>query len=349
MTSSSGEGASSIDSAADSTVEAADTSRLNSSTETSSQPESPQGESGQTAVEQIPYSATPVTMQNLLDAGAHFGHQVQRWNPKMMPYIFGERNGVHIINLDLTLDYWSRARKFVEDLGNRGGNILFVGTKLQARDIVKQAALRTGAFSVTQRWLGGTLSNFETIKRSISRMRKLEELLKEAADEDSKVKLNKKERLSISRDLTKLEANLGGIREMRRLPDALFIVDVAKESIAVSEARNLQIPVIALVDTNVNPTLVDFPIPSNDDAARTLRLLVDGIADAFAKGRAAYNSRGANDGAESTDNGSSDAVVPRASKNKKGNLKELAGKAGDQSEGSKEEESKSVQTPAAAS
>ncbi len=237
------------------------------------------------------YKPVKVDLKSLLQAGAHFGHQVQRWNPKMLPFIYGERNGVHIINLDKTLERWEKAEKCLRDIGNRGGTILFVGTKQQAKKIVKGASERCSSFSVTHRWLGGTLSNFETIKRSIARMKKLEELLAEAESEDSKVKFKKKEKLSISRDLQKLEANLGGIRHMRRIPDALFIVDINKEDIAVAEARKLHIPVIALVDTNVDPNTVDFPIPSNDDSSKTLQLFINAAADAYASGRESFLMR----------------------------------------------------------
>lgn len=232
-----------------------------------------------------------VNLHTLLEAGAHFGHQARRWNPKMLPYIYGVRNGVHILNLDITLERWARAEKMIEDLGNRGGSLLLVGTKPQARDVVRAAAARSGAHCVTQRWLGGTLSNFQTIKRSIARMRKMEDLIEQSLNPDSKVKINKKERLSISRDLEKLQNNLGGIRDMKGTPQAIFVVDVNKESIAVAEARNLHIPVFGLVDTNVDPSLVDYPIPSNDDAHRTIRLFVDAVADAFARGRESYQSR----------------------------------------------------------
>jgi len=232
-----------------------------------------------------------VTIRSMLDAGAHFGHQTHRWNPRMLPYIFGERNGVHIVNLDLTMKLWERARKYIVDTTSRGGNILFVGTKLQARDVVRTEAERCGAFSVTTRWLGGTLSNFQTIKNSIDRMRKLEELLAEAEKPETKVRLVKKEKLSIAREVEKLSANLGGIRGLKKLPDVLFVIDVVKEDIAVAEARRLHIPVVALVDTNADPSLVDFPIPANDDAARTIKLFVSAVADAVAEGRAQFDAR----------------------------------------------------------
>ena len=236
--------------------------------------------------------APAITLKSLLDAGAHFGHQSHRWNPRMLKYIFGEKNGTHIINLDITLDLWKKAEKFLEDIANRGGNILFVGTKPQARELARTAAERVGGFSVTQRWLGGTLSNFETIKRSINRMRKLEDLLSKAEVEGSTVRLNKKERLGIRRELEKLESNLGGIRNMRHIPDVLFVIDVQREAIAVREARKLHIPVVALVDSNVDPSQIDYPIPSNDDASKTLRLFIDNVAAAFSRGRHAFFSRG---------------------------------------------------------
>jgi small subunit ribosomal protein S2 len=234
---------------------------------------------------------TPVTIKNLIEAGAHYGHQTQRWNPKMLPNIYGARNGVHIINLDITMRRWEIARKYIVDRVSLGGNVLFVGTKQQAKDIVKEEATRAGAYFVSSRWLGGCLSNFQTIKNSIDRMRKLEGLLAEAAVENSKVKLTKKERLDISRQLEKLEANLGGIRNMRKTPDIIFIVDVVKESIAIAEANRLHIPVIGLVDTNADPASVAFPIPSNDDAARAIRLFCSAVADAIIEGRAIQASR----------------------------------------------------------
>jgi len=235
--------------------------------------------------------AVPVTIKSMLDAGAHFGHQTHRWNPRMLPFIFGERNGIHIINLDLTQKMWDRARKYVVDTMSRGGSILFVGTKIQAREIVATEADRCGAFHVTIRWLGGTLSNFQTIKGSIDRMRRIEDLLTEAEKEGTKVRLVKKEKLTMGRDLEKLAANLGGIRGMKRLPDVIFVVDVVKEHIAVAEARRLHIPVIALVDTNADPGLVEFPIPANDDATRTIKLFVAEIANAVSEGRAQYDAR----------------------------------------------------------
>ncbi|NLF24568.1 MAG: 30S ribosomal protein S2 [Deltaproteobacteria bacterium] len=238
-----------------------------------------------------PYVPVPITIRTLLDAGAHFGHKAEKWNPKMMPYIYGERNRIHIINLDTTIELWERARKFVLDVASRGGTVLFVGTKTQSRELVKEAAERCGSFYVNNRWLGGTLSNFETIRNSIVRMGKLEELLKSAEDKDSKIKLNKKERLNIARQLDKLAVNLRGIRSMNRIPDVIFAVDILKERIAVAEARKLRIPLVALVDTNVDPSEVAFPIPSNDDAVRTIKLFLNAVSDAVNEGRMIYQAK----------------------------------------------------------
>lgn len=232
-----------------------------------------------------------VSIRALLEAGAHYGHQSSRWNPKMLSYIYTEKNGVHIINLDETMRAWERARKYIVDRVSMGGVVLFVGTKLQCREIVQQEAARSGSFYVTSRWLGGTLTNFETLKNSINRMKKLEELYVSSQDPESGVKLNKKERLGIQRQLEKLEANLGGIRHMRKIPEVVFIMDINKDDIAVAEAKKLRIPIIALVDTNVDPDVIDFPIPSNDDSSRTLRLFAGAIADAIIEGKKIFESR----------------------------------------------------------
>lgn|GEM_PF-1164937 len=238
-----------------------------------------------------PQAPTEVSIRSLMDAGAHFGHQTYRWNPKMTPYIFGERNGVHIINLDYTMRLWKRAREYVVSTLSRGGSILFVGTKLQAREIVEFEAKRCGALYTTSRWLGGTLSNFATIKNAFERMRRIEELLAKAEVADSGVKLKKKEKLGFTRELSKLNAGLGGIRNMKKVPDLIFVVDIQKEAIAVSEAHRLRIPIMAMVDTNVDPALIDFPVPSNDDAARTIKLFVAAVADAVIEGRAEFSAR----------------------------------------------------------
>ena len=234
-----------------------------------------------------------VSIKSLLDAGAHYGHQSFRWNPKMLPFIYGERNGIHIINLDSTMKAWERARKYIVDRLSMGGNILFVGTKQQGRDIIKEEAIRCGGYFVCTRWLGGTLTNFETLKNSIARMKKLEDLYTNSQVEGSGVKLAKKERLNVQRQIEKLDNNLGGIRFMRRLPDVVFVTDINKEDIAIAEARKLRIPIVALVDTNVDPNIVDFPIPSNDDSARTLRLFAGAVADAVIEGKKIFDSRSA--------------------------------------------------------
>ncbi len=232
-----------------------------------------------------------VSIKSMLEAGAHFGHQTDKWNPKMAPFIYTAKNGVHIINLDKSLEHWKRARQFIVDVVSSGGSLLYVGTKLQVREIVEHEAKRSGAFYVTARWLGGTLSNFRTIKNSIERMRKLEDLLAQAEEEGSKIKLTKKEKLEMSRELEKLEASLGGIRNLRKVPDVLFVIDVVKEAIAVNEARRLNIPVIALIDTNAQPDDVQFPIACNDDAARAVRLMCAAVGDAVLEGRASYEAR----------------------------------------------------------
>lgn len=237
------------------------------------------------------FVAEEISVMSLLKAGAHFGHKTERWNPKMLPYIYGQRNNVHIINLDQTYSYWIKARKYVHDIVSRGGSVLFVGTKLQARPLVEAAARRSGSYYITNRWLGGTLSNFQTLKNSMRRMKSLEDLLEQSNQADTKIKIAKKEKLSISRQVEKLQHNLGGIREMRKLPDLLFVLDVNKESIAVAEAKKLQIPVVALVDTNVDPAKVDMPIPSNDDAYKAIKLFVDGMAEAIIEAKKVFKNR----------------------------------------------------------
>ncbi len=222
-----------------------------------------------------------LTMKELLEAGVHFGHQTKRWNPKMQKYIFGERNGIYIIDLQKTLKKFRAAYTSVRDLAAGGGTLLFVGTKKQAQDAVQEEATRCGMFYVNQRWLGGTLTNFATIRKSIARLRKLEEM-KGGGEYES---LPKKEVLGLERERQKLEKALVGIKEMDRLPSALFVVDPRKEKIAVAEAQRLRIPIVAIVDTNCDPTGIDYPIPGNDDAIRAVRLITSRIADAVNEGR----------------------------------------------------------------
>ena len=220
-----------------------------------------------------------VTMQDLLEAGVHFGHQTRRWNPKMKRYIFGKRNGIYIIDLQKTLKLFREAAAFVHQMGAQGRRLLFVGTKRQAQEVIKEEAQRCGQFFVTHRWLGGTLTNFVTIRQSIERLQDIETRL-----EDEASPLTKKERLRLDREREKMSRNLEGIREMEELPDALFVVDPKMESIAVAEANKLDIPVIAIVDTNCDPEQVDYIIPGNDDAIRTVRLFSAKIADAYLDG-----------------------------------------------------------------
>ena len=221
-----------------------------------------------------------VTMRQMLEAGVHFGHQTRFWNPKMAPFIFGHRNKIHIVNLEKSLPLFQDAQKFVRQLAANKGNVLFVGTKRAARDIVREEAQRAGMPYVDQRWLGGMLTNFKTVKQSIKRLNDLEASLAEPG------RLSKKEILTVQREVDKLNRSLGGIREMGGLPDAIFIIDVGYQKGAVVEAKKLGIPVIGVVDTNNSPEGVDYVIPGNDDSARAIRLYARGMADAALEGRA---------------------------------------------------------------
>jgi small subunit ribosomal protein S2 len=229
-----------------------------------------------------------ISMRALLEAGVHFGHQTRRWNPKMKPYIFQERNGIYIIDLALTVQKLRETYEVVKQLSREGKVILFVGTKKQAQDVVKEEAERAGTYFVNQRWLGGTLTNFSTIQKRIARLRELENM-KQQGDFD---RLPKKEVAKLSDEMGKLERFLGGIKDMHRLPDAIFIVDPKKEQIAVNEARKLKIPIIAVIDTNCDPDEIDYPIPGNDDAIRAVKLMVSKIADAIIEGRTETESSG---------------------------------------------------------
>ncbi len=228
-----------------------------------------------------------ISIKQLLEAGVHFGHQTHRWNPKMRDYIFGERNGIYIIDLQKTIRLFKEAVEFVSDVSASGRSVLFVGTKRQAQEAVEEEATRCGMFFVTNRWLGGLLTNFLTISNSLKRYEELEQMKTDGFYQ----KLSKKEAARLERERKKLEKNLRGIREMDRLPGALFVVDTEKESIAVKEAGRLGIPVIALVDTNCDPTPVDYVIPANDDALRSVRLITATIADAIRAGRAVYDAK----------------------------------------------------------
>ena len=224
-----------------------------------------------------------ITMRQMLEAGVHFGHQTRYWNPKMAPFIFGARGKIHIINLEKTVPLFGDAMNFISAIAQKRGMILFVGTKRSARDAVKEEAERCNMPYMTQRWLGGTLTNFATVKKSVSRLKELE-----AGESDGTFqKLVKHEVLGLRRERDKLFASLGGIKEMNRLPDALFVIDIGHEDIAIKEAKKLGIPVIAVVDTNYDPALVDYPIPGNDDAIRAVQLYASAAADAVLEGKAA--------------------------------------------------------------
>jgi len=220
-----------------------------------------------------------IQMKELLEAGVHFGHQTRRWNPKMKPYIFGKRNGIHIVDLQKTQQHFDEAGEFVRGLAANGRNILFVGTKRQAQEAIREEASRCGMFYMNHRWLGGTMTNFRTIRKSVERFKEIEGIL---ASEESH--LTKKERIRLERQRRKMERALGGIREMEELPDALFVIDTVHEHIAVAEANRLGIPVVAIVDTNCDPEEVDYPIPGNDDAIRAIRLFTSRIADNVLEG-----------------------------------------------------------------
>ncbi|TSE20485.1 30S ribosomal protein S2 [Tepidimonas alkaliphilus] len=224
----------------------------------------------------------PVSMREMLEAGVHFGHQTRFWNPKMAPYIFGHRNKIHIINLEKTVPMFEAACKFVRQLTANGGTLLMVGTKRQSRDIVAAEAQRAGVPYVDQRWLGGMLTNFKTVKSSIKRLKDMQ-----AQREAGLEHMSKKEQLLFNRELEKLERDLGGIQDMNALPDAVFIIDVGYHKIAVAEARKLGIPVIGVVDTNHSPEGIDYVIPGNDDSAKAVAIYARGIADAVLEGRQA--------------------------------------------------------------
>ena len=222
-----------------------------------------------------------VTMRQMLEAGVHFGHQTRFWNPRMAQYIFGHRNKIHIINLEKTLAMYQDAMKYVRQLSANKGTILFVGTKRQARDIVREEALRCGAPYVDQRWLGGMLTNFKTIKQSVKRLHDMEAMVEDGTLD----KLSKKEALDIQRELEKLNRSLGGIKDMKGIPDAMFVIDVGYQKGAITEAKKLGIPMVGVVDTNHSPEGLDYIIPGNDDSSQAIRLYARGVADAILEGR----------------------------------------------------------------
>lgn len=222
-----------------------------------------------------------ISMKSLLEAGVHFGHQTKRWNPKMTKYVFGKRNGIYIVDLQKTVQCFNQAYEFVRDMAKNGSTFLFVGTKKQAQDAIKEAAERCGSFYVNNRWLGGTLTNFQTIKSRVQRMKELEEMFNSGYVN----RFKKKEISTLKKEYDKLYKNLAGIKDMDDIPDVLFIIDIKREANAVNEARKLDIPIVAIVDTNSDPELVDFPIPGNDDAIRACQLISDRIADAIIEGK----------------------------------------------------------------
>ena len=252
-------------------------------------------------------------MKDLLEAGVHFGHQTKRWNPKMKEFIFGERNGIYIIDLGKTVKMFREAEEFVTTLAAEGRTVLFVGTKRQAKDVVAEEAQRCGMFFVNERWLGGLLTNFATIQRSLGRLRDLEAMITDGRYDT----LSKKEIARADKERRKLLKNLDGIRGMSRLPDAVFVVDTRKEQIAVDEARKLKIPVIGVVDTNCDPDEVDFVVPGNDDALRSIRLFASRIADAVMAGRGMKESveaEGSRGGGDEPDEGRRQQRPPRRSR-----------------------------------
>lgn len=228
-----------------------------------------------------------VSIQELLDAGVHFGHQTRRWNPKMKPFIFEARNGIHIINLDLTVGQLARACAFVAEVAGKGGNILFCGTKKQAQEAVKEAATACGQPHITGRWLGGTLTNLRTVKRSLARMKEIERM-----EQDGSInQYVKQEQSMLRREHQRIAKNLDGMRSVDALPDAMFVIDIKREHNAVAEARRLKIPIVAIVDTNCDPDLVNYPIAGNDDAIRSIKLILNAMTSSIAQARADFEAR----------------------------------------------------------
>ncbi|RYZ08988.1 MAG: 30S ribosomal protein S2 [Myxococcales bacterium] len=224
----------------------------------------------------------PLSVKELFEAGVHFGHQTKRWNPKMRPYIYGARSGIHIVDLDQTARLFKRAFDFLSETVARGGSVLFVGTKRQAQEIVREEARRAGMYFVTNRWLGGTLTNFRTIKGGLDRLRTLERM----KEDGTYSQLPKKETVQLEKERTRLEKYIGGLKGMGAVPQAIFVIDPAQETIAVSEAKRLGVPIVAITDTNCDPDMVDYVIPGNDDAIRSVRLICGAVADACVYGAA---------------------------------------------------------------
>jgi small subunit ribosomal protein S2 len=264
-----------------------------------------------------------ITMRQMLEAGVHFGHQARYWNPRMAPYIYGVRSKIHIINLESTLPLFNDAMNFIGRLAANRGTILFVGTKRAARDIIQEQAIRCGMPYVNQRWMGGMMTNFKTVKQSIKRLKELEALFQEGGGHE---RITKKEGLKHRRELDKLERSLGGIKDISGLPDALFVIDVGHEKIAVSEAVKLGIPVVAVVDTNNNPDGVDYVIPGNDDAIHAIRLYASAAADAISEARASALMQGGQDEFVELDETGAPAAAKKAGKGEKPAAKKTAKK-----------------------
>ena len=267
-------------------------------------------ENGAQAGADVSSGNLPIGLRALIDAGVHFGHQTRRWNPRMRPYIYGARNGIHIVDLDQTADLFKRAYSFVADTVSRGGQVLFVGTKRQAADVVQEEAERAGQFFVSGRWLGGTLTNYKTVKKGIDRLRDLDEQMQDGSLD----LLSKKEGLSLRREQEKLEKYLGGIKNMTNLPAAMFVIDPNHEHIAVREGRKLHIPIVALTDTNCDPDQVDFIIPGNDDAIRSIKLITGRIADACIEGQHQHRDFMQHEGAQAPGDASAGVQVEFARK-----------------------------------
>ncbi len=264
-----------------------------------------------------------VGLKDLLEAGVHFGHQTRKWNPKMKPYIFIARGGIYIIDLQRTLKALNAATNFIKQVGTKGGTVLFVGTKKQAKVAIREYANKVGMPYVTERWLGGMLTNHQTIYKSVQKLEEIEAMMKDGRMEN----FSKKEQLEFSRKFEKLNNNLGGIRNMKGLPSAVFVVDTAEEETAVAEANKLGIPVIGIVDTNCDPTNVTFPVPGNDDAIRAITLFTRVIADAIEEGRSAKNE-GAKDGVDMAAAPAKETVAPSATLDGEASKVEAAAEAG---------------------
>lgn len=248
-----------------------------------------------------------VSMKQLLEVGAHFGHQAKRWNPKMKPYIFTERNGIHILDLHQTLESTEKAYNFIREVSSRGEKVLFVGTKKQAQDAIRDEAVRAGGFYVNNRWLGGLLTNLNTIKTRVKRLKDLEEMDQNGTLDES---YTKKEAGLLRKEMAKLSKNLGGIKEMNKVPAALFVVDIKKEFLALEEAKKLGIPVVALIDTNVDPDLVTYKIPANDDAIRSVKLFSEIMANAIIEGNNGQEAAAAEAQVQAEEQTTEETVVP---------------------------------------